>query len=45
MLIQKKRLYGYVYVFSVEYDSIDVDDILDIQKYLIKKNKKKYDIK
>ena len=34
-----------MYVFSVEYDRIDVDDILDIQKYLIKKNKKKYDIK
>ena len=24
--------------FSVDYDSIDVDDILDIHKYLMKKN-------
>ena len=28
----------YVYEFSVDYDAIAVDDILDIQKYLIKKN-------
>ena len=25
---------GYVYDFSVDYDAIAVDDILDIQKYL-----------
>ena len=28
----------YVYEFSVDYDAIAVDDILDIQKYLMKKN-------
>ena len=31
----KTELYGYVNDFSVDYDSIDVDDILDIHKYLI----------
>ena len=31
-------LNGYVYDFSVDYDSIDVDDIKDIHKYLVKKN-------
>ena len=31
-------LNGCVYDFSVEYDAIAVDDILDIHKYLIKKN-------
>ena len=30
-------LIGYVYDFSVEYDAIAVDDILDILKYLMKK--------
>ena len=29
---------GYVYHFSVNYDAIAVDDILDIFKYLMKKN-------
>ena len=29
---------GYIYDFSVDYDSIAVDDILDIHKYLMKKN-------
>ena len=28
----------YVYDFSVDYDGIAVDDILDIHKYLMKKN-------
>ena len=28
----------YVYDFSVDYDTTDVDDVLDIYKYLIKKN-------
>ena len=28
---------GYVYDFSVDYDATDVDDIVDIHKYLIKK--------
>ena len=29
---------GYVYDFSVGYDAIDVDDIKNIHKYLMKKN-------
>ena len=29
---------GYVYDFSVDYDAIAVDDILDIHKYLMKVN-------
>ena len=35
-----KRTYfnGYVYDSSVDYDAIAVDDILDIHKYLMKKN-------
>ena len=36
--MKKTGLYGYVYNFSVYYDSIDVDDILDIHNYLMKKN-------
>ena len=31
-------LNGYVYDFSVDYDAIAVDDILDIHNYLMKKN-------
>ena len=31
-------LTGYIYDFSVDYGAIAVDDILDIHKYLIKKN-------
>ena len=31
-------LYKYVYDFLVDYDSIDVNDILDIHKYLMKKH-------
>ena len=31
-------LNGYVYDFSVDYDHIPVDDILDIHKYLMKKH-------
>ena len=30
-------LNGYVYDFSVDYDATDVDDIVDIHKYLMKK--------
>ena len=29
---------GYVYDFTVDYESIAVDDIKDIHKYLMKKN-------
>ena len=34
--MNKTGLSGYVYDFSVDYDAIAVDDILDIHKYLIK---------
>ena len=36
--MQKSELNGYVYDFSVDYDAIAVDDILDIHKCLMKKN-------
>ena len=29
-------LFGYVYEFSIDYDSTDFDDVLDIHKYSIK---------
>ena len=29
---------GYIYDFRIDYDAIAVDDILDIHKYLVKKN-------
>ena len=34
----KTGFYGYVHDFSVDYDAIAVDDILDSHKYLIKNN-------
>ena len=36
--MKKTGVNGYVHSFSVDYDATDVDDILDIHKYLIKKN-------
>ena len=36
--MKKTRLNVYVYDFSVDYDAIAVADILDIHKYLMKKN-------
>ena len=36
--LRKTGRNGYVYDFSVDYDAIAVDDILDIHKYLMKKN-------
>ena len=36
--MKKTGFNGYVYDFSVDYDAIAVDDILDIHKYLIKKH-------
>ena len=36
--MQKTVFTGYVYNFSVDYDAITVDDILDIHKYLMKKD-------
>ena len=37
-ILKKAGLNGYVYDFSVDYDAIVVDDILDIHKYLMRKN-------
>ena len=36
--MKNARLNGYVYDFSVDDDTIAVDDILDIHKYLMEKN-------
>ena len=36
--MKKTGFNGYVYDLSVDYDAIAVDDILDIHKYLMKKN-------
>ena len=36
--MKKTGLNGYVYDFSADYDVIAVNDILDIDKYLMKKN-------
>ena len=38
--MKKKRGFnGYIYDFSIDYNAIAVSDILDIHKYLMKKNK------
>ena len=36
--MKKTGLYGNVYDFSIDFTSIAVNDILDIHKYLMKKN-------
>ena len=36
--MKKTGYTSYVYDFSVDYDAIAGDDILDIHKYLVKKN-------
>ena len=36
--MKRTGINGYVYDFSVHYDAIAVGDILDIHKYLMKKN-------
>ena len=36
--MKKTGFNGQIYDFSVDYDAIAVDDILDIHKYLMKKN-------
>ena len=36
--IKKTGFNGYIYDFSVDYDAIAVDDILDIHKYLMGKS-------
>ena len=38
--MKKTRFNGYVYDFGVDYDATNIDDIKDIHKYLMKKNKK-----
>ena len=35
--MKKTGFNGHIYDFSVDYDAIDVDDILHIHKYLMKK--------
>ena len=36
--MKKTGIKSYVYYFSVYYDAISVSDILEIHKYLMKKN-------
>ena len=36
--MKKARLKGFVEFFSVDFNAIDINDILDIHKYLMKKN-------
>ena len=36
--MKKTGLNGYVYGFSLDYDAIVINDIIDICKYLMKKN-------
>ena len=36
--MKKTRFNGYIYDFNVDYDAVAVDDIVDIHKYLMKKN-------
>ena len=36
--MKKTGFNGYTYDFSADYDAFKVDDILDIYKYLMKKN-------
>ena len=36
--MKKTEFNGYIYDFSVDFGAIDFDDILDIHKYLMKKN-------
>ena len=36
--MKKTGLNGYVYYFNVDYDTIAVDDLLEIHKYLMKKH-------
>ena len=36
--MKKTGIKGYAYYFSVDYDAISVSDILEIHKYLMKKN-------
>ena len=38
--LRNTRLNGFLYDFSVDYDAIAVDDILDIHNYFMKRNDK-----
>ena len=38
--MKNTELNGYFYDFSIDYDAIVVDDILDIHNYLMKKSRK-----
>ena len=37
LTLKKTALYGYIHDFLVDFGNIDVDDITNIPKYLIKK--------
>ena len=37
--MKRSGLHGYVYDFSVDYETVAVDNIVDIHKYLMKKMK------
>ena len=39
ILLKKIRLYGYIYDFSIDNNSIDPEGIFDIHKYLIVNNR------
>ena len=36
--MKKTGLNGYIYDFSADYDALAIDDMLDIHRYLMKKN-------
>ena len=36
--MKKTELFGYVYDLSIDYDSSDVNDVLDVHEYLMRKN-------
>ena len=36
--MKKTAFNGYIYDFSIDYDAMEVSDILDIHKYLTEKN-------
>ena len=39
--MKKTGWYRHTYDFSIDYDNIDVDDVLNIDKYLMKKHNTK----
>ena len=40
--MKQTRVNGYFYDFFVDYESIDVDDFLDVHRYFIKKNNRRH---